>query len=79
MAEGSAYRMRKLWAALAALLLLTALLLTSGCTKSEIFTGFYMDTFVELTASGKSVSAQKAIPSKLRAREIIDLKGGCEK
>jgi len=45
--------MRKLWAALAALLLLGALLLTSGCSKSESFTGFYMDTFVELTATGK--------------------------
>ena len=33
----------------------------------------------ELTAMGKSVSAQKAIPSKLRAREIIDLKGGLTK
>lgn len=32
-----------------------------------------------LTASGKSVSAQKAIPSKLRAKEIIDLTGGDKK
>ena len=30
----------------------------------------------ELIASGKSVSAQKAIPPKLRYRELIELKGG---
>lgn len=33
----------------------------------------------ELTASGRSVSAQKAIPRKLRYRELIKLEGGCEK
>jgi ATP phosphoribosyltransferase regulatory subunit len=33
----------------------------------------------ELTALGKSVSAQKAIPSKLRAGAIIDLKGDSAK
>ena len=33
----------------------------------------------ELTSQGKSVSAQKAIPSKLRPGAIIDLKGECAK
>ena len=33
----------------------------------------------ELTAMGKSVSAQKAIPSKLRPGEIIDMKGDSAK
>lgn len=45
--------MKKYRAAFAALLCILPLFALAGCASTESFTGFYMDTFVELSATGR--------------------------